>query len=111
MTQSRDSSVGIANGFGADDRGSWVSLLAGGLGIFLFTTVSRTVLEPTQPPIQYKPGALSPGVKRLVSEADHLSQSSAEVKNTWSYTPKTSSRRGAYLSTGTTLLYITLLFT
>jgi hypothetical protein len=32
-----------------------------GLGIFIFTTASRTALEPTQPPIQWVPGALSVG--------------------------------------------------
>jgi hypothetical protein len=51
-----------------------------GLGIFLFTTASRTALGPTQPPIQLVPGALSLGVKRPGREADHLPQSSAEVK-------------------------------
>jgi hypothetical protein len=35
-----------------------------GLGIFLFTTASRTSLGPTQLPIQWVPWALSPGVKR-----------------------------------------------
>jgi hypothetical protein len=57
-----------------------------GLGIFLFTAASRTVLGPTQPPIQWVPGALSPGVKRPGREADHSPPSSAEVKNAWSYT-------------------------
>jgi hypothetical protein len=38
-------------------------------------------LEPTQPPIQRVPGALSPGVKREGREADHSAPSSAEVKN------------------------------
>jgi hypothetical protein len=51
-----------------------------GLGIFLFTTASRTALGPTQPPIQWVPGALSLGVKWLGSEADHSPPSSAEVK-------------------------------
>jgi hypothetical protein len=51
-----------------------------GLGIFLFTTASRTALEPTQPPIQWVPGALSLGVKRPGREADHSLPSSAEVK-------------------------------
>jgi hypothetical protein len=51
-----------------------------GLGIFLFTTASRTALGPTQPPIQWVPGALSLGV------TDHSPPSSAQVKNAWSYT-------------------------
>jgi hypothetical protein len=51
-----------------------------GLGIFLFTTASRTTLWPTQPPIQWVPGSLSLGVKRPGREADHLSPPSAEVK-------------------------------
>jgi hypothetical protein len=57
-----------------------------GLGIFLFTTASRTALGPTQPPIQWIPGALSLGIKRPGREADHSPPSSAEVKNAWSYT-------------------------
>jgi hypothetical protein len=57
-----------------------------GLGIFLSTTASRTALEPTQPPIQWVPGALSLGVKRPEREADNSPPSSAEVKSTWSYT-------------------------
>jgi hypothetical protein len=51
-----------------------------GLGIFLFTTVSRPTLGPTQPPIQWVPGALSLGVKWLGCEANHSPPSSAEVK-------------------------------
>jgi hypothetical protein len=57
-----------------------------GLGTFVFTTVSRTSLGPTQPPIQWVPGALSLGVKRLGREADQSPPSSAKVKNAWSYT-------------------------
>jgi hypothetical protein len=51
----------------------------------LFSTSSRPVLGPTQPPIQWVPGALSQGVKRPGREADH-SPTSAEVKKTWVYT-------------------------
>jgi hypothetical protein len=56
------------------------------LGIFIFTTASRTALGPTQPPIQGVPGALSLGVKRPGREADNSPPSSAEVKNAWSCT-------------------------
>jgi hypothetical protein len=48
-----------------------------GLGIFLFTTASRTALEPTQPPIQWVPAALSVRVKWRGREADHSPPSSA----------------------------------
>jgi hypothetical protein len=37
-------------------------------------------------PIQWVPGALSPGVKRPGREADHSPPTSAAVKNTWIYT-------------------------
>jgi hypothetical protein len=77
--KSHDNSVGIALGYGLDDRSSRVRVSAG-LGIFLFTTASRTILEPTQPPFQWVPGALSLGVKRPGCEADHFPPSSAEVK-------------------------------
>jgi len=51
-----------------------------GLGIFLYTTASKMALGPTQPLVQWVPGALSLGVKRPGREADHLPPSSAEVK-------------------------------
>jgi hypothetical protein len=51
-----------------------------GLGIFLFTTASRTALRPTQPLIQWALGALSAGVKRPGCEVDHSPPSSVEVK-------------------------------
>jgi hypothetical protein len=51
-----------------------------GLGIFLFITASRTALGPTQPPIQWVPGALSLRVKRPGREADHSPPSSTEVE-------------------------------
>jgi hypothetical protein len=50
------------------------------LGIFIFTTASRTALGPTQPPIRWVPEALSLGVKRPGREADHSPPSSAEAK-------------------------------
>jgi hypothetical protein len=52
-----------------------------GLGIFLFTTMSRTVLGPTQPTVQWVSGALSLGVKQPARhESDHSPPSSAKVK-------------------------------
>jgi hypothetical protein len=52
----------------------------GGGEIFIFTTASRTALRPTQPPIQWVPGALSPVVRRPGREAHHSPPSNAEVK-------------------------------
>jgi hypothetical protein len=78
-----------------------------GLGIFLFTTASRTALELTQLSIQWVPGAPSAGVMRPGHKADHSPPSSAEVKECvelYFHFPNTSSRRGTWLSTGTTLL-------
>jgi len=51
-----------------------------GLGIFFFTTMSRTDLGPTKPTIQQVLGALSLGVKQLRCEADQSPPSSAKVK-------------------------------
>jgi len=50
------------------------------LGIFLFTTASTPALGPTQPPIQWVPGALSLGLWWPGREADHSPPSSAEAK-------------------------------
>jgi hypothetical protein len=68
------------------------------LGIFLFTTAPGTALGPTQPPIQWVPGALSLGVKRAGREAHHSPPSSAEVKvcvELYLHSSNTSSWRGA----------------
>jgi hypothetical protein len=56
------------------------------LGIFFFTTASRTALRPNQPPIQWVQGADSLVLKRSGHEADHSPPTSAAVKNTRSYT-------------------------
>jgi hypothetical protein len=84
-TRSRDSVVGRATGYGLDDRGVGVPS-PGRVKNFLFSTWSKPALGPTQPPIQWVPGALSPGVKRQGREADHSPPASAEVKKTWIYT-------------------------
>jgi hypothetical protein len=71
-----------------------------GLGIFIFATVSRTALGPTQLPLQWLPGALSLGIKQLFREADHSPPCSAEVKECVElclHSPNTPSWRGAQL--------------
>jgi hypothetical protein len=71
LSRSSDSSVGIATGYGLADPQVGVPVPA---------------LGPTQPPIQWVPGALYQAVKQLGREADHSHQVSAEVKKMWIYT-------------------------
>jgi hypothetical protein len=52
----------------------------------IITTVSRTALGPTQPPIQWVQGAFSLGVKRPGCEADHSPHLVPGSKNEWTYT-------------------------
>jgi hypothetical protein len=47
---------------------------------YLFTNASRLALGPTQPPIQWVPGALSLGIKRPGREADHSPPCNAKVE-------------------------------
>jgi len=62
-----------------------IQLPAGAMmGSFLFTTLSRLTVGPTQPPVQWLPGVLTPGVKRPGREAGRSPLASAEVKNAWS---------------------------
>jgi hypothetical protein len=95
----RDSSVSIATRLRVE-RSSRVLLPTSGLGIFLFTTASRTSLGATQPLIQWVPGVLTLEVKRPGHEADHSPPSSAEVKECVELYlhPHTSSWRGAQLN-------------
>jgi hypothetical protein len=76
---SRVRSVGIALGYGLDDRGSRVRFLTGAGNFSLHHRVQNGS-GPTQPPIQWAPGALSLGVKRPRREPDRSPPSSAEVK-------------------------------
>jgi hypothetical protein len=55
------SSVSIVSGYGLDGRGS---IPGRGERNFPLAFVSRPALRPTQPPVQWVPGVLSPGVKR-----------------------------------------------
>jgi hypothetical protein len=59
--RSRGSSVSIVSDYGLDDRGS---IPDRGQRIFLLASASKSALGPTQPPVQWVPGVLSPGLKR-----------------------------------------------
>jgi hypothetical protein len=62
------------------ERETHKSTSTGGVKNLLFSTSSRPAMGPTQPPIQWVPGAPSPGIKWLGCEADHSPPTSAEVK-------------------------------
>jgi hypothetical protein len=76
---SRDSSVGIATGYGLDDRRAGVPV-PGGSKYFHFSISSRPALGSTQPPIKWVRGGPFQGVKRQGREADHSPPTSAVVK-------------------------------
>jgi hypothetical protein len=82
---SHSSAVGIATGYGLDYIGVGVQVPVQ-FKHFNFSISSWLAVGPIQPPIQWVPGALSPGVKRQGREADHSPPTSAEVKKTWIYT-------------------------
>jgi hypothetical protein len=82
---SPDSSVGIATGYGQDDREVGVRVPVG----------SRIFSSPRHPDRLWGPsnllypmgiGALSPEVKRQGREADHSPPAKAEAKKMWIYT-------------------------
>jgi hypothetical protein len=77
--------IGTATGYELDGRGVGVRVPVGARFVFI-STWSRPILGPTQPPIQWVPGATSPGIKRPGREADQSPPTSAEVKNTSIYT-------------------------
>jgi hypothetical protein len=83
--ESWDSVVIIATGYRLDDRGVGVQVPVG----------VRICTSPRHPDRLWGPpnllsngyrGALSPGVKWPVREADHSTPTSAEVKKMWIYT-------------------------
>jgi hypothetical protein len=49
------------------------------MGVLLLVIASRTALGPNQLPIQWVPGANSPGIKRPRREAQHSPPSSVEL--------------------------------
>jgi hypothetical protein len=57
----------------------------------------RPALRSTQPPAQWVPGALLPGLKRPGCGTDHSPPSSAEVKNSGAIPPLPHSLHGVVL--------------
>jgi hypothetical protein len=79
---SRDSSVGIATGYGLDDQG-------GGAGVPVGYKIFTSPYRPDRlwgPPSQWVLGALTPEVKRQGREPDYSPPTSAEVNKMWIYT-------------------------
>jgi hypothetical protein len=76
---SRDSSVGIALGYGLDDRGSRVRFPAGAVEFFSSPPPPERLWGPLSLLSNGYKGSFS-GVKRPGREADHSPLSSAEVK-------------------------------
>jgi hypothetical protein len=85
LKSSRNNVVGIATGYWLDDLEVGVRVPEGSR-IFSPPCHSDSALVSTQPPIQWVPEALSPGVKRPGREADHSPPASAEFKKMWIYT-------------------------
>jgi hypothetical protein len=87
---------GSTTGYELDHRGFGVRFLVGTRYI-LFCIRSRPALGPTQPPTQWVPGAVSPGVKPQGPEANNSAPSNAEVKNDGAIPPlpNMSTRRSA----------------
>jgi hypothetical protein len=85
MTESQGSAVGITTAHGLD-RGIGVRVPVG-TTIFSFSTASRTVLGPAQPPIRGVQEAVPMWVKRPGHEPDYSLPLTAEVKKTWIHRP------------------------
>jgi hypothetical protein len=68
------------------------------MGFFLFFTVSRPALGPTQPPNQWVSGAFTLEVKGPGREADHSLPSSAKFKNAWINTSTSPINHGVVLN-------------
>jgi hypothetical protein len=62
--RSRGSSVSIVSGYGLDGPAIEVWFPEETKRIFPVSSVTRPTLRPTQPPVQWVPGVLSPGAKR-----------------------------------------------
>jgi hypothetical protein len=111
-TESRDSSVGIALGYGLDDRCSRIRFPAGAGNFSLHHRVQNgSGAHPASYPARTRGFSLE--VKRPGREADHSPRTSAEVKvwgELYLHSPNMLSWRGAQLKhrDNFTLPYLTL---
>jgi hypothetical protein len=80
LTISRDSAVGIATGWGLDDRGVGVRVPIGDRFFPFYVVQTGSWAQTASYPIG------TAGVKRSWNETDHLPPTNAEVKKTWIYT-------------------------
>jgi hypothetical protein len=76
LIRNLDSTVGVVSGYGLQDREVGVGVL---VGSGIFSTSSRPVVGPTQPPI------VDTRDKAAGREACHSHLTSAEVKKMWIY--------------------------
>jgi hypothetical protein len=81
LLKSRDSAVSIATGYRVDGQGSSPDRIKN----VLFSMLSRSVLGPTRPAVQWVRGAVFTGAKRPERESDHSLPTGAEVKKTLIY--------------------------
>jgi hypothetical protein len=88
--RSLDSALGIATGYGLDDRGIGVRV---SVGSRIFSASSKPALGPTQPPIQWISGVKRPGSEADLSQLVPRSRKRAHIHPL----PHTFSWRSAYL--------------
>jgi hypothetical protein len=84
--RSRDSSVGIATGYGLDNQGGGGSSSPSRIKKFSLLHIVQTGSGVHSTSYKMDTGGSFPGVKRQGLEADHSPPTSAEVKKMWIYT-------------------------